>query len=85
MDQLINTPGYKPQEDPEMPKVGDTVPGREELVIAKVEYISASDLIASLMPGGTPIGTRGYAELFIVDHSQRPFVKFAVWANLKTP
>jgi hypothetical protein len=76
---IIGGEKYDPNTDPEKPKIGDIIPN-SDLKIAKVEYISASELMAQVIQKITP--DKGVHEnVMVYEHPTRPFVKYLVWVD----
>ena len=69
---------YDPQNDSNMPKVGDIQKGCKFL---KVEPIEISALMKMVHEGKNPELIEGSDEVLILDNPERPFLKYLVWVK----
>lgn len=73
---------YDPENDPEKPAVGSEIEfDGVNYIVAKSQYIPASDITKAVMDGRDIGDVQGHDKLLVKDHPTRPFVQYLVWVD----
>lgn len=70
---------YDPNKDEAKPIVGSIF--KEKFEVLKSEYIDATSLMKMVMNKEEPEPMGNATEILVVDHPQRPYVKYITWVK----